>query len=878
MKRLLATTIILLCVNNAFANHITGGQIYYTYKGMTGNNHDYSVTLLLYRDSLSTGAQLDNAAAIGIFDKSTGAMVWTGNVVLAFVENQHLRAPGPCITNPPTVIYQVGHYNFDISLPPSSSGYVVTYQRCCRIAGITNLSGSSNVGATYTADIPGTNTVTAPIAPQNNSARFVGSDTVVVCGGYPFTYSFAAVDPDPTDQLVYSFCDAYVGGGQAQGTGPNSAAPNPPAGPPYSSVPYSFPFNGAMPLGNGVNINTSTGLITGVAPASGIYVVTVCVTEIRNGIVIATQRKDLQIKAGDCDVASATLDPQYITCDGFNLGFFNLSNSPLINSYYWDFGDPTSGVDNTSTSPTPPHTFTAAGQYTIKLVTNRGQECSDSTTATVGVWPGFVPNFNSNGVCRINPVLFTDASTTAYGVIDSWRWDFGEQTATNDTSRVQNPSWTYATTGSKDVRFIVTNSKGCVDTLIKTISIIDKPPITLAFKDTLICVPDAVQLSASGPGTFSWTPAVNIVNANSATPTVNPTTTTSYIVQLNEQGCINTDTVRVRVVNFVTLQARPDAIICLTDTVHLSALTDGLQYSWTPAASVSNPTLLNTVATPTTPGNTTYFITSRIGSCSATDNVTVTAVPYPVANAGPDTTICYNTSAVLHGSHNGVSFTWSPTTTLTNFNTLTPTAHPSRPTEYILSVLSNQGCPKAGRDTVLVTVLPKINADAGNDTLVVVNQPLQFNAEGGVSYQWIPGNNLNNPMIANPIGVYGPEIDSITYKVLVFDQAGCMDSAYITVKVFKTDPYVFVPTAFTPNGDGLNDLIRPIAVGIKQINYFAIYNRWGQLVFKTSINGHGWDGRIAGVPQGTNVFVWMVSAEDYTGKKFFRKGTVTLIR
>ncbi len=167
---------------------------------------------------------------------------------------------------------------------------------------------------------------------------------------------------------------------------------------------------------------------------------------------------------------------------------------------------------------------------------------------------------------------------------------------------------------------------------------------------------------------------------------------------------------------------------------------------------------------------------------------------------------------------------------------------------------------------------------AGHDTLVIVGQPLQLNAEGGVRYQWIPSTGLNNPLIKNPVGIYGAGTDSVNYTVWVFNSIGCVDSAFVTVTVFKTNPYVFVPTGFTPNGDGLNDVVRPIAVGVKKINYFSIYNRWGELLFKTSINGHGWDGTIKGVPQGTNVFVWMVSAVDYLDKPIFLKGTVTLIR
>src|SRR5205085_2838102 len=101
--------------------------------------------------------------------------------------------------------------------------------------------------------------------------------------------------------------------------------------------------------------------------------------------------------------------------------------------------------------------------------------------------------------------------------------------------------WTYADTGTKTITLIVTNSKGCRDTISKAINIIGRPVIRLPFRDTLICVPDALQLQASGTGNFSWTPPIDITNANTATPTVNPTTTTWYHVQLDQFGCINND-------------------------------------------------------------------------------------------------------------------------------------------------------------------------------------------------------------------------------------------------------------------------------------------------------------------------------------------------
>jgi gliding motility-associated-like protein len=778
----------------------------------------------------------------------------------------NLGSPNPCISNPPQVCYQVGYYEFDVTLPASASGYTIAYQRCCRIAGINNLTGSSNVGTTYTADIPGTSSLAN--APANNSAKYIGPDTVIVCAANALTYSFAAQDADG-DQLVYAFCDAFTGGS----TG--APAPNPPSGPPYFFVPYASPFSGSSPLGSTVTLNTATGLISGIAPAAGIYVVTVCVSEIRNGIIIAVQRKDLQIKVGDCNLVSANLKPQYITCDGFTMDFQNLSNSPLINSYFWDFGV-TTATDDTSNLAAPTFTYPDTGIFVMKLVTNRNQQCSDSTTAIVKVFPGFFPGFIFTGSCFTNPFQFTDTTNTRYGVVNSWRWDFGEGTTLADTSRLRNPVWTYPASGNKDVTLIVTNSKGCIDTTQVTIAVLDKPVITLAFRDTLICRNDALTLNASGTGIFSWTPLVNIINANTGTPTVSPASNTLYYVNLNESGCINRDSVNVRVVNSVTLKAINDTTICQGDAIQLGATSDGLTFSWTPVANLNKPDIINPIAITTT--TTTYNVVATVGGCTATDQVVVTTVPYPVANAGVDPTICYNTSVQLIANIVGTSFTWTPNSYLSNPNILNPVSSPPRTTQYILSAFDNLGCPKPGRDTITVTVSPRVRAFAGRDTTVVVGQPLQFNGTGGISYVWTPSTGLSNPLIFNPIGIYGPETDSVRYKLVVRDQANCADSAFVTVKVFKTKPYIFVPTAFTPNGDGLNDIIAPIAVGIQRINYFSIYNRWGQLVFTTTINGHGWDGRINGAQQNAGVFVWMVNAIDYTNRPIFLKGTVALIR
>ncbi len=871
MKKLLVIFFIS-CTVPSFARHITGGEIFYEYigPGGTAGTSTYKITLKLFRDCFSGGAALDPIVNIGIFDKLSNTAV-SGSpfeVNLDHVQEIQKGRNIPCIINPPQVCYQVGYYYLTVTLSNNQMGYWITFQRCCRVDNITNLAVAIGVGATYVGSIAGTQTLGNMSSNHNSSPQFFLRDTALVCQTRNFTLDFSASDPDG-DVLTYEFCGAYSGGSET-----SPVVPNPPP-PPYNVVPYASGYSASSPLGPGVTINPTTGIISGVAPAAGSFVITVCVNEWRNGIVINTHRKDFILKVADCDFVAAQLPLSAVFCDDFNVSFANETPTSLIYAWHWDFGI-TGTLNDTSNVETPSFTYPDSGLYTVKLVVNPGDPCSDSATMQMGLYPGFFPDFISSGICVTKPTSFTDATTSVYGAVNGWRWDFGELSASNDTSRLQNPVYSYPTLGIKSAQLIVQSTKGCVDTVTKDITIIDKPPITLPFRDTLICNVDTLQLGASGSGVFSWTPNYNIISANTANPFVYPKTTTWYKVQLDDNGCINNDSIRVRVVDHVTLATRADTTFCKGDGVQLGATTDGLQFSWTPTLDLDNPNILNPIANP--PVATTYQLTARIGGCSATDDVRVFVTPYPLVNAGPDVSICYNTSVQLNGAVTASNFYWRPQGSLNNPNILNPIAHPALSTKYILTATDTLGCPKPGYDTVIVSVRPKVKASAGRDTMIVFGQPLQLNASGGENFLWTPSDYLNNTSVSNPVAKINSSIDSIRYKVYVTDLLGCLDSASLLVKIFRTNPQIFVPTGFTPNGDGLNDVLKPIAVGVERIEYFSVYNRWGQLVFTTTINGQGWDGQIGGKPQTTNTYVWMVKAVDYTGKPVFQKGTATLIR
>ncbi|MBX3256379.1 MAG: gliding motility-associated C-terminal domain-containing protein [Chitinophagaceae bacterium] len=852
------------------ARHITGGEISYIYTGSSGNTHNYQITLRLYRDCFSTGAQLDPAAAISIFTKSaSGTATETKNYTINMSSRETLRlgSPGKCIDNPPAVCYEVGVYIFTASLPATPYGYTITYQRCCRIENMSNVSGSGQTGATYTADIPGTDTWDD--APKNSSAAYATKDTVIVCEDNFFMYDFGAYDRDG-DSLSYNFAAAYVGGS------PGNPQPVP-AGPPYSSVPYSFGFGAMSPMGANVTIDRKTGMVSGVAPSAGIYVVTVSVSEYRQGKLINVHRKDIQIKVASCSIAAASLPPEYISCDSFTVNFQNRSSSSLIRTYYWDFGV-VGRNDDTSTLARPSFTYPDTGVYRITLVTNRGEDCSDTASSIVRVYPGFFPGFTYSEGCKDVPIFFADTTKTTYGVVDTWNWDFGDGTSSNDTSTRQRSPYTYTASGTYTVALTVSNSKGCKSTVTNQLVVRDKPLLSVPH-DTLMCDIDTISLAASGPrGTYTWSPNYNINPLSGAVVQVSPDVTTTYTVSLTTvPGCTSTDTVRVNVVSFVTLDAGPDLTICLTDPVQLTPFSNGLRYTWDPASTLDDPFAKQPLATPVD-ASTTYTVTSYIGKCFARDNIRIRAVPYPDARVSNDTAICYGEQVQLF-AEGGAYYRWSPATAINNSTITNPVVSPGVTTTYTVSVTDTLGCPKPTNKDILVRVIPPVPAFAGNDTVAVLDQPLQLKASGAEFYKWSPGSFLSSTDIADPVATFVSDVgDKVTYTVKVSTPEGCFAYDTMSVRVFRTAPDIFVATAFTPNNDGLNDYFRATPVGIQQFDYFKIYNRWGQLMFSTSDAEVGWDGKFKGVEQASDTFVWTVKGVDYQGRTILKKGTMVLIR
>lgn len=655
----------------------------------------------------------------------------------------------------------------------------------------------------------------------------------------------------------------------------------------FASVTSKTKYQWQVSTDNGVTWSdipgaTSTLYITSDIKAAGSYLYRIATAEDSNISSTSCRVLSKEITLNVKDYTGASLPASYINCNNYTFNFKNENSSSDAATYLWNFGD-----GNSSAASSPTHTYSDTGTYVLKLKVANSNGCSDSSSSVVKVYPGFTAAFSTTGSCYLSPFQMTDKSSAVYGNINSWSWNFGDSTASNNTSQQQNPTYTFSSPGTYTVTLNVTSSKGCSGTATKTVIAYDKPSLYLPFTDTLICGNDTLPLLVQTSGTnITWSPTASMVAStiHSSTALAYPQDSTVYTVTAQENGCIDSAKISVNVLPFITVKFNGDTVLCKNDIITLSPVSYALSYLWSESPgnnSLNSYSIKNPLAKPDT--TTIYYVKANLGHCQDSAHITVYVSPYPTVNAGVDTAICYASTAQLSGVTNAQYFVWSPTATLTKANSLIPTASPLYTTTYYLTAHGLGYCSKPVTDSVTVNVVPKLNINAGNDVTVVIDQPFQFNVTGGDtaidSCVWSPATKLSSVTVYNPYAVYAKnDPDSILYTVKVTSPEGCTGSDNILVKIMKLKPDILVPSGFTPNGDGLNDVLKPLPFGIREFKYFCVYNRYGQLVFKSERLNAGWDGTFKGIPQLTGSFVYSTEGIDYLGNRIFRKGTCVLIR
>jgi gliding motility-associated-like protein len=386
----------------------------------------------------------------------------------------------------------------------------------------------------------------------------------------------------------------------------------------------------------------------------------------------------------------------------------------------------------------------------------------------------------------------------------------------------------------------------------------------------------AVQITTTG-GTAPFSASVDGgASVSGQTSWTGLDSGTHSIAITDGNGCQTSTTVLVPLTDTLTVTAGTVPATCQGVGVMLPINSNGASFSWAPVAGLSSPTVADPVALAVS--STTYTVTATVGVCADTASITVTVLPAPVADAGASDTICPGKSAQLQGS-GGVSYAWSPAVYLSDSTSPNPMVEqPLSTVTYHLTVKGANGCSSVDSAVATVVVSPPPKVSAGNDTAVVIGQPIQLNAvdvdgTGFTSYVWSPAEGLSDPDIANPTTVV---TTSVTYTVVATTSSGCSAAGTIAIGAATTTG-ILVPNAFTPNNGGRNDVLKVNTFGV-QLKYFRVYNRWGQLVFATSDAGSGWDGYVAGQPALTGTYVWTAAAVDDRGRPVERNGTVVLIR
>lgn len=420
-------------------------------------------------------------------------------------------------------------------------------------------------------------------------------------------------------------------------------------------------------------------------------------------------------------------------------------------------------------------------------------------------------------------------------------------------------------------------------------------------KDTLIQLSEPTDLIASAvstPGTCNGNDGTIIVTGTGGTPGytysidngVTYQAATNFTVSggnypeikvKDANGCLDSTNVTVILIDNMVVTPVNDTFVCVGSTLRLTpnfsqeaaifnwrTIPDSSLISTLNDANIKTPDATPPYIAPTInpytegPRYIDYVVHAIWGVCSREDTIRLNILHKPTPNAGVDMTVCnYKRDTILVGSaidsSGTLNYNWSPANTCTAPDQSTTFAIPDSTQTYTLTVTDNYGCNFSVTDQVTVFVQPPVPAFAGNDTIVIQGVPQQLHASGGVDYAWSPTFPLDNPFSQFPNATLNNDQQFIC---VVTDAEGCLGVDTVFVRVFE-GPCYRVPTAFSPNGDGLNDIFRAIPVGIYYTEYFRVYNRGGQLLFQTNQWLKGWDGTYKGSKQPTGTYVWTVKGK-----------------
>lgn len=563
------------------------------------------------------------------------------------------------------------------------------------------------------------------------------------------------------------------------------------------------------------------------------------------------------------------------------------AKSQNVAAYQWFFGD---GQVQAGTGSSISYNYTTPGTFLPSLtIVDSSGNCevhikNDGDSIRVG---GIIAKFGAATApgCDSAAITFTDSTKVFFDALASRTWDFGDGL----TATTENPVHYYSTTGTKSTSLNLVTASGCTAKYSLPVDVtVHKSPVLSATIPSSVCINSQADFKASNsatpPGIIQWYWQFG----NGVTDTLQNTnytytaagTYTASVTATNEFGCADTAVGNVVVQPLPAVDAGLDTVICFGQTFTMQP-TGADTYVWAANPTLSCTNCANPIAKPDS--TTMYYVagTSAAG-CINTDSITI-QVKRPITIAlKPVDTLCIGNSIQLIASGAEV-YNWQPSTGLDNPNIANPTASPAVTTTYTVTGTDTKQC-FSNTATAIVNVFAKPTVSISPNAVTVMQAnsytPVSTTSPDVVTWQWSP------PVGVSCVNCAQPTItprQTTTYTETVVNQYGCFDTSSITITVLCNDKSLFIPNTFSPNGDGTNDYFYPRGEGLYSIKSMRIFNRWGKTVFERvnfapNDQANAWDGKVNGVLQPSDVYVYIIETVCNNGTVLTSKGDVTLLR
>lgn len=500
-----------------------------------------------------------------------------------------------------------------------------------------------------------------------------------------------------------------------------------------------------------------------------------------------------------------------------------------------------------------------------------------------------------NIICIPQTINFVNNSQELNPNTTTYLWDFGDGT----TSTRKNPTHDFNIGGTYRITLVITDPGSCnySDTLSRDILVMANARDTLP--TGTICEGDAIQIGIPPHSdeniSYRWLPEEGLNNSVISNPVASPNITTEYILYISDGTCSDTLSQIVQV-TFIDIEGDDRITICPGDSVTITPThgnrepNTGYFWSITPDfTQILNEDSTKIEITVAPEQSATYYLKVKMKGCElikpfiVTISYIETVDPLPVVVCFEDTgsitveAICHNCTHLY--------YTWADhPSIISDLDEAYIRILPEDNQSYYVTITNEFGC--EAKDTVDVTkqknTFPRdVEAWCGNCNIIQGDTCFLFSTtfdDGLYTYQWTPASSVVSPNASESPAVPG---STTVYEVKVTDIYGCSKSDTVLILVQNTycgEPYIFVPNAFTPNGDHLNDILYVRGERVIKSFVFRVYNRWGEMVFESRDLNSGWDGTYKGQEAPPGVYDYYLEAVCDQEKNFVKKGNVTLIR